>query len=456
MKSNNLLKLLTLLLTLAAMDMHSQNNTFPLSGNTGIGTTTPTFSKLVIQNPVTPGNASDNLRGLSVEKLTSTTTRRVFIIPHAGAGAYNDLTSENDAGLFWTDGANTSDGFKNMTSNFVIAPWAGSNAGIKILANGNVGIGSSNPYYKFEVANGSIYANQGALMVSNSVPEGGSVQIYNHLKMGTATRNFVQYNMTGGYGDKYSIWSYSADGTKNGERFGIWDNGDFTFNNSGFARNVTFLNNGNVGIGTDVPAAKLSIALGTNDVKNYGKGIQITNSNGNRQQIAFLRYGYNAISAGYNGASNVWGFGFSTETDNLFVPSCLSIDASNGKVGIGLTDYTKMNEANCKLFVAGGIMTEKVKVSTYGNWADYVFDEAYKLRSLKDVESFIITNRHLPNIPSAKEVREQGLDLAEIQAKQMEKIEELTLYIIEQSKQINKQNVAIEKMQQEIKQLKNK
>jgi len=112
---------------------------------------------------------------------------------------------------------------------------------------------------------------------------------------------------------------------------------------------------------------------------------------------------------------------------------------NSGKVGIGTTEFpTNVGSADVsdyKLFVEGGVLTEEVRVRT--GWADYVFNTDYKLKSLADVEAFISENGHLPNVPSAKEVESSGLELGDISRIQQEKIEELTLYIIDQQKQIN-------------------
>jgi hypothetical protein len=69
-------------------------------------------------------------------------------------------------------------------------------------------------------------------------------------------------------------------------------------------------------------------------------------------------------------------------------------------------------------------------------WGDYVFDKDYKLKPLNEVENYISENKHLPDIPSAKEVETEGLSIADMRAKQMVKIEELTLYMIQQQKEI--------------------
>jgi hypothetical protein len=70
-------------------------------------------------------------------------------------------------------------------------------------------------------------------------------------------------------------------------------------------------------------------------------------------------------------------------------------------------------------------------------WADFVFDADYELKSLAEVEAYIAANKHLPDVPSEEEVLANGLDLANMQAIQQQKIEELTLYIIQQQKQMD-------------------
>jgi hypothetical protein len=121
---------------------------------------------------------------------------------------------------------------------------------------------------------------------------------------------------------------------------------------------------------------------------------------------------------------------------------------SNGKIYIGSTAVYPSTTGNYKLFVEGGILTEKVKVAlrSTANWADYVFEKNYNLMPLKNVEEYITANKHLPGIDSASELSKSGLDLAEMQAKHMAKIEELTLYIIEQNKAIEKNNKDIEEL----------
>ena len=101
-----------------------------------------------------------------------------------------------------------------------------------------------------------------------------------------------------------------------------------------------------------------------------------------------------------------------------------------GNVGIGTINPTY------KLSVNGKVRCKEVVVES--DWADYVFNKEYSLPDLNHVEKYINENKHLPNIPSAKEIEQDGLSLGEVQKKMMEKIEELTLYLIEANKRIEK------------------
>lgn len=108
-----------------------------------------------------------------------------------------------------------------------------------------------------------------------------------------------------------------------------------------------------------------------------------------------------------------------------------------GKVCIGIDP--SLNIKNYKLAVNGTIGAKEVVVEkTQTPWPDYVFQKNYKLISLKDVEKYISENSHLPELPSAKEIEQNGINLGETNAILLKKVEELTLYIIEQNKRIEK------------------
>ena len=109
------------------------------------------------------------------------------------------------------------------------------------------------------------------------------------------------------------------------------------------------------------------------------------------------------------------------------------IASQHGNVGIGTTNITG---TGYKLYVDGNIRTRRVRVDQ-DTWADYVFESNYKLRPIQEVEQYIQKEKHLPDVPSAAEVKKEGLDLGDNQAVLLKKIEELTLYIIQLQKQVD-------------------
>jgi hypothetical protein len=109
---------------------------------------------------------------------------------------------------------------------------------------------------------------------------------------------------------------------------------------------------------------------------------------------------------------------------------------SAGNVGIGTRTPQSL------LAVAGTITAQRIKVTSTG-WADYVFDSSYVLPSLSELEMLIACNKHLPDIPSEAEIINDGLDIGDMQQKQMKKIEELTLYLIDQNKKLETQKQLI-------------
>ena len=137
------------------------------------------------------------------------------------------------------------------------------------------------------------------------------------------------------------------------------------------------------------------------------------------------------------------GFDFTTHTG----VSVLRINQE--KVGIGTTDFS----GNHKLRVEGSIGAREIKVEAIG-WSDFVFAKDYDLRTLAEVEKHITEHGHLPEIPSEAEVTENGINLGEMNAKLLQKIEELTLYLIEQNKRMNQLEAKNAELEKEISELK--
>ncbi len=107
---------------------------------------------------------------------------------------------------------------------------------------------------------------------------------------------------------------------------------------------------------------------------------------------------------------------------------------SDGRVSIGAVT----TPAGYRLFVEEGILTEKVKVAVKSNaeWSDYVFAKDYQLATLPEVELYIKQHQHLPGVPSAEEVVANGIDIAKMEANLLQKVEELTLHLIEMNKKM--------------------
>ncbi len=209
---------------------------------------------------------------------------------------------------------------------------------------------------------------------------------------------------------------------------------------------LTILGNGNVGIGTIDPTQKLTIknngsftfntdfAAGIYTYGNIGSGngtqgglhVQAGWSNNNTPEIAR----FSALTSGYADVPRM-------------------VIKSNGNVGIGTTSPTYL------LSVKGTIGCGEVIVENVTGWADFVFEDDYNLMPLQELDNYIQENKHLPEIPTTEEVQENGISVGEMNAKLLQKIEELTLYLIELNKENEKQKQINSNLKSEIEELKN-
>lgn len=201
-------------------------------------------------------------------------------------------------------------------------------------------------------------------------------------------------------------------GPNGGVRIGTWSSPD--------ALNITE-STGRVGIGTTAPDYKLQVDRGEMIVRGHGNF------------SSYYDFATLYLGDGNHYIRGVRGVGVKIGTYQ--VGDVINIMQNGGVVGIGTSNIPDLNY---KLYVKGGIRAEKIKVdvATTNGWADYVFEEDYQLMSLPEVEKFIQANKRLPEIPSAEEVVCDGVELTEMQVKLLKKIEELTLYSIEQNKRI--------------------
>ncbi len=260
-------------------------------------------------------------------------------------------------------------------------------------ATGNVGVGTAAPPYKFTLA--------------------GPNPIFGMDNGG----HFLARNTAGVYeAFLYPRWTDNAT---------YLDYGAAGFNiriNGGTATTMHLSNAGNVGIGTAAPAFRLTLA-GFGGVMGMDNGgfMMAKNTAGTYEQFLCPRWTDNFTYMNYGSA------GLRIRNNSNVVV----LEANNaGRVGIGTAPT-----ATAALTVKGSILTEQVRVRLQANWPDYVFTPAYRLAPLAEVEQYIRTHGHLPNVPSAAEVeKEGGVELGAMNAKLLEKVEELTLYLIEEKK----------------------
>jgi hypothetical protein len=184
---------------------------------------------------------------------------------------------------------------------------------------------------------------------------------------------------------------------------------------------------GNVGIGTTTPTAKLEIANTAPWTANgWGKAMKLGKGQSIEIEAGVRKFGIGATN------DTVLCF-FATDADTVNLPARYNMVITNsGNVGIGTFTPNAY-----KLAVEGTLGARRIKVTQQANWADFVFHKDYKLPPLHEVEKFISDNGHLPEIPTAAEVKENGVDVGEMNKLLLQKVEELTLYLIQQQKEIN-------------------
>jgi hypothetical protein len=208
---------------------------------------------------------------------------------------------------------------------------------------------------------------------------------------------------------------------------------------------------GNAGIGTNAPQAALEIKRNAGDGKSKNFLLQLSNiwtAKGlNEPSIMFSNGDVNPANTSYwTLGARVSGnevdkdpvafkIGFKAPNE-VEEHEFFSIDSYKGRVKIG---YCNANVDGYKLYVEEGILTEKVKVAVKDSedWFDHVFNNDYKLMPLTDLEKYVADNKHLPDMPSTKEVMTNGLDLGKTEGLLLKKVEELTLYLFELKKDLD-------------------
>ncbi|MGN6493889.1 MAG: hypothetical protein ACTHLE_17960 [Agriterribacter sp.] len=237
----------------------------------------------------------------------------------------------------------------------------------------------------------------------------------------------------------YSYGAFSMGYQANGGLFNFYDGGLSTGKGSNVTWTpvMTILRGGKIGIGTTSPTSPLHVSAYAADIAKFSA----TSSGNSRISIA-NSVGQMNIGIGssttlahpyiWSGTGKFY-IGIAEGTPTLFVQGM-----ENGNVGIGTT-----NPGTYKLAVEGTIGARQVKVHQ-NSFADYVFEENYQLPTLEEIEQYIKTYKHLPEMPTAAEVEKDGLNLGDNQVLLVKKIEELTLYVIELKKLIKDQQDQID------------
>ncbi|AXT52563.1 hypothetical protein D1818_17630 [Aquimarina sp. BL5] len=229
---------------------------------------------------------------------------------------------------------------------------------------------------------------------------------------------------------------------------------------------MVIANNGNVGIGTSSPSEKLDV-VGFGKFRNsasnflefgHGGSDSFLNYNG-AGSLVFRYEGNSLMSLTQNGQLIIGASQLSSNNDILNISGGVETE----KMILGQSELSSSTEnENTLLTVSGGVKTDKV-VLNIGSFPDYVFNGDYKLMPIEDVANYIAKNKHLPNIPSEKEMVASGMDISMISLKLVEKVEELTLYTIQQEEKLKiqeekltVQNDLIQDLSKRLEQLENK
>lgn len=361
------------------------------NGKTGIGTSAPTANLHVNSTP----NVGDKF---IVGPETGTP---LFVVKALGQGGFNvadpnaRLHINADAG---EDALRVQVG--NITKLFV-----SSNGGVSVggattppvnglYVTGSIGLGTTSPQVKLHIS-----GTDEVLRLDGTNP-------YMQFFSGAVAKSYIQ-----SAGNDFKLGTVGTNSTGKVQI------------TTGSSVAMT-LKSGKVGIGATSPSALLHLK-GSNEVLRIeGTDAFIQFYDGTVAKSFIWRTGNDfKIGTSTGNSAGKLIFGTAGGGDQVFI-------VPDGTVGIG-TSAT----AGYKLAVDGKVVCEELKVKLSQNWPDYVFASEYKLPSLSEVEKSIQANKHLPGIPSAKEIHEDGINVGEMQKLMVQKIEELTLYVIDLQKQ---------------------
>jgi hypothetical protein len=407
--------------------LFAQTNTFPSTGSVGIGTLIPSY-KLDVMGPI---------RGYA--EFSSYTPDGLFsqyAIPSGintpnGAMRIRFGYLDQGGGQYWgrigfLGNTNWSLGSSSGGHNFSIGRHYGG-SDILIDNEGRVGIGTATPS-----SNLHVYGTRSVATIE-ATPTGdhASVVIKAAGNNGGGAPSVYFKRGDVNYG---AIFVERGTGGGNTPMFSGTDNTDFVIGTTAelpikFATNnhakMVLAADGKFGVGSLSPLTALHV-----DGKVAG-GEAASNSGTPNGIFTMSTYGTGIIaSMGLEANATTQYFWLQPRYINQAVFYNTVLNPNGGSVGIGTTTPSEKLAVNGNIKANGNILAKKLIVSQSG-WPDYVFDPAYKLKPLSELSAFIQQYKHLPDMPSAKEVEEKGISVGDNQALLLKKIEELTLYIIQ-------------------------
>ncbi|MEQ9309752.1 MAG: hypothetical protein RLN90_09880 [Balneolaceae bacterium] len=291
------------------------------------------------------------------------------------------------------------------TSQPVLVGYGGQNSDLYV--SGEIGIGTTSPLTNLDI--------------------NGNIGLGERLTGGT---RYIGKYVNGAFGGNSNWIGFNSPANEDFITFGTHKSG------TGGGERMRIDALGNIGIGTTTPGEKLQI------------GNAFTFHDGGHEVLGFGCKGSGSTDLDPNGyASEIrldpttGNFRFAVSSNLTDYPQTRMTIKNNGFIGIGTLD------PKSKLSVDGQIRATEVKVLADISVPDYVFEPDYELRTLKETKEYITKNKHLPEIPSASEIGENGIDIGDMNMRLLKKIEELTLYQI----QLMEEMEAMKKELQELK-----
>jgi hypothetical protein len=344
---------------------------------------------------------------------TSAPIRKLHV--HNGASVFSGIMLSTDAtGLTTNDGLqigiqyqadNVNNRYAYLLSEEEIPIFMGTNGrtnDVRVLANGNVGIGLSDPGQRLEIS--------------------GNIRLRG---AGTTNKRLI-FRLDNNSGDMGSIGHLNDEVISIADHTSGAQSSKFYFDVVNEKLGIGALpgaNDGKILVNYNSSTTNPHLTLRESQTGDYGR-LEFANTGTTRTwHIA----GQVAVGTGTTGRENdilnIWNSGRGD----------IMTFRGDGRVGI----LTTTPATGYALSVNGRIICEELRVQLSGSWPDYVFADNYNLPSISQLEKYIQQNKHLPGIPQATLLEKEGIAIGDMQKRMMEKIEELTLYIIQQQKEID-------------------